>query len=161
MTVRRLCAIAFAAAATACGGSDLSMNCSMNLVVNNGAPQTVQCFAAGAMAPSTGNAVSIAMTGTLPGIDAAQFAMTLPAPPTTQTYGAAQVTDAAGQIQLTGSSGYYAQSKTPAIGSFSVVLTSVNAVSANGQTAYFIHGTATVTLQGQSAPGTATLTATF
>jgi len=153
-----------AAAAAACGsGVDLSQNCSMNVSVNGGAQQTVSCFAAGAFAPSTGNAVSIAMTGALASVQAAQFAMTLPSAPSVRTYTAtgAEVTASAGQVQTTGA--LYTQSKAGAVGTFSVVLTSVNGVSANGQTAYFLHGTATVTLAGQgtAAPSTATITATF
>ena len=39
---------------------------------------------------------------------------------------------------------------------------SVSSASANGGTAYFLHGSAKVTLMGQSgAPGTATISATF
>jgi hypothetical protein len=55
----------------------------------------------------------------------------------------------------------YVQS-SPSLGTFSLTLTNVTSAAANGQTAYFIHGSATVTLAGQGgAPGTATLTATF
>jgi len=156
---------AAAAAAAACGSSvDLSQNCSMNVSVNGGAQQTVSCFAAGAFAPSTGNAVSIAMTGALASVQAAQFAMTLPSAPSVRTYTAtgAEVTASAGQVQTTAGA-LYTQSKAGTVGTFSVVLTSVNGVSANGQTAYFLHGTATVTLAGQgtAAPSTATITATF
>jgi hypothetical protein len=156
---------AVAAAAAACGSSvDLGQSCSMNVSVNGGAQQTVSCFAAGAFAPTTGNAVSIAMTGALANVQAAQFAMTLPSAPSAGTYTAttANVTTSAGQVQTTGGA-LYTQSKAPSVGTFSVVLTSVNGVSANGQTAYFLHGTATVTLAGQGtgAPGTATITATF
>ncbi len=158
--MKRALAIAFAAAATACGSSlDFSQNCSMNVAVNGGTPQTVSCFAAGALTPS-GNAVSLSMTGTLPSIQAADFAMTLPAPPSARTYGSADVNDAGAQVQ-TSTSAIYTQSKAGSIGSFSVVLTNVNSATANGQTAYFIRGTATVTLVGQGAPGTATITATF
>jgi hypothetical protein len=155
-------AIAVAAAAAACGSSfDLSQSCSMNVSVNGGAPSTVDCFAAGATAPGTGNAVSMAMTGALPNVQGAQFAMTLPSAPTARTYGAADVTAAAGQVQTTAGA-LYSQSNVGSLGSFSVVLTSVSSASANGQTAYFLHGSATVTLVGQSgAPGTATITATF
>jgi len=151
-----------AASAAACGSSvDLSQSCSMNVSVNGGAQQTVSCFAAGAFAPGTGNAVSIAMTGALANVQAAQFGMTLPSAPSARTYAAADVTTSVGQVQTTAGA-LYTQSKAGTIGTFSVVLTSVNGVSANGQTAYFLHGTATVTLAGQSgAPGTATITATF
>jgi hypothetical protein len=159
--MRRALMIAVAAAATACGSSlDFSQNCSMKVAVNGSPEQTVTCFAAGAVT-SSGNAVSLAMTGTLPDVDVAQFAITLPSPPSARTYGAADVNDSGGQVQTTAGA-LYRQSKTGSIGSFSVVLTSVNAFTAEGQTAYFIHGTATVTLMGQSgAPGTATMTATF
>ena len=147
--------------ATAACGSDLSMHCSMNVTVNGGPQQTVSCFAAGAFSPGTGNAVSIAMNGTLAGIDVAQFAMTLPSAPAVRTYStAADVSAAAGQVQTTNAT--YVQNSGGPIGIFSVVLTSVDSASANGQTAYFIHGSATITLAGQSgAPGTATITATF
>ncbi len=155
---------AAAVAAAACGSSvDLSQNCSMNISVNGGAQQSVSCFAAGAFAPSTGNAVSIAMTGALANVQDAQFAMTLPSAPSVRTYTAtgAEVTAAAGQLH-TATGALYTQSKAGSVGTFSVVLTSVNGVSANGQTAYFLHGTATITLAGQSgAPGAATITATF
>ena len=156
---RRL-AIAVAAAVTACGsGVDLSQSCSMKVSVNGGAQETVQCFAAGASAPGTGNAVSISMTGALADVQVAQFAMTLPSAPTTRTYGAADVSSAAGQVR-TATNALYVQSN-PAIGSFSVVLTSVTGASSGGQTAYFLHGSATLTLVGQGAPGNATVTATF
>jgi hypothetical protein len=154
---------AVAAAAAACGsGIDLGQSCSMNVSVNGGAPQTVSCFAAGAFAPTTGNAVSIAMSSPPANLQAAQFAMTLPSAPTAGTYAAGNVTTSVGQVQTTAGA-VYTQSKAGPIGTFSVVLTSVNGVSANGQTAYFLHGTATVTLagQGSAAPGTATITATF
>jgi hypothetical protein len=154
-------AIAAAAAALSCGSNlDFSQSCTMNLTLSGGAQETVNCFAAGAVTPS-GNAVSIAMNGALPDIQTAQFAMTLPAPPSARTYAAADVTDAFGNVQTT-SGVLYSQSKTGPVGSFSVSLTSVNAASANGQTAYFIHGTATISLvrQGGTA-GTATVTASF
>ncbi len=153
---------AVAVAAAACGSSiDLGQNCSMKVSVNGGAQETVSCFAAGAFAPGTGNAVSIAMMGALADVQAAEFAMTLPSAPTARTYGAADVTTSIGQVQTTAAA-LYSQSKAGSVGTFSVVLTSVNGVTANGQTAYFLHGTATVTLAGQSgAPGTATITATF
>jgi len=158
-----LSAVAAAAAAgAACGSTvDLGQNCSMKVSVNGGAQQTVSCFAAGAFAPSTGNAVSIAMTGALADVQAAQFAMTLPSAPSARTYGAADVSTAVGQVQTAGGA-LYLQNKFGSIGTFSVVLTNVSSASANGQTAYFLHGSATVTLAGQSgAPGTATITATF
>jgi len=131
----------------------------MKVSVNGGAQETVQCFAAGASAPGTGNAVSISMTGALADVQVAQFAMTLPSAPTTRTYGAADVSSAAGQVR-TATNALYVQSN-PAIGSFSVVLTSVTGASSGGQTAYFLHGSATLTLVGQGAPGNATVTATF
>jgi len=158
---RRL-AIAVAAAVTACGsGVDLSQSCSMKVSVNGGAQETVQCFAAGASAPGTGNAVSISMTGALADVQVAQFAMTLPSAPTTGTYGATDVSSAAGQVR-TATNALYVQSNPGAIGSFSVVLTSVTGASSGTQTAYFLHGSATLTLVGQSgAAGNATITATF
>src|SRR6267143_3684095 len=126
-----LSAVAAAASAAACGSSiDLGQSCNMNVSVNGGAQQTVSCFAAGAFAPGTGNAVSIAMTGALAGVQAAQFAMTLPSAPSVRTYGAADVNTSVGQVQ-TMAGALYTQSKAPSIGTFSVVLTSVNAVSAN------------------------------
>ena len=81
--------------------------------------------------------------------------------PSTGTYGAGNVTTAAAQVQ-TASGAIYSQSNLGSMGTFSVVLTSVSSASANGGTAYFLHGSATVTLMGQSgAPGTATISATF
>jgi len=153
-------AIAVAAALAGCGMSvDLSQNCSMNVAVNGGAPAAVSCFAAGASTPGIGNAVTIEMNGTLPGISAAQFAMTLPSPPAEGTYAAANVSTALGQVVTSGGA-YYSNVGTA--GTFSVMLTSVSALSSNGQTAYFLHGTATVTLAGQApAPGSATITASF
>jgi hypothetical protein len=153
---------AVAAAAAACGSSfDLGQSCSMNVSVNGGAQQTVSCFAAGASDPASGNAVSIAKSGALANVQVAQFGITLPAAPSARTYAATDVITSVGQVQ-TAAGALYAQSKAGSVGTFSVVLTSVNGVTANGQTAYFIHGTATVTLAGQSgAPGTATITATF
>jgi hypothetical protein len=155
-------AVAAAAAVAACGSSlDLGQSCSMKVSVNGGAQQTVSCFAAGAFAPASGNAVSIAMTGALANVQAAQFGMTLPSAPSVRTYAAADVIMSVGQVQTTAGA-LYTQSKAGTVGTFSVVLTSVESLSANGQTAYFLHGTATVTLAGQSgAPGTATITATF
>jgi len=89
------------------------------------------------------------------------FGITLPSAPGVRTYGAADVNTSVGQVQ-TKAGALYVQSKSSGAGTFSVVLTSVSAISANGQTAYLLHGSATVTLVGQSgAPGTATLTATF
>ena len=160
--MRTALAMVAAAAAAACGsGVDLSHTCSMKVSVNGGAQETVNCFAAGAFAPSTGNAVSIIMTGALPDLQAAQFGITLPSAPGVRTYGAADVNTSIGQVQ-TVAGAVYMQSKTAAAGTFSVVLTSVSEISSNGQTAYLLHGSATVTLVGQSgAPGTATLTATF
>jgi hypothetical protein len=151
-----------AAVTTACGGGvDLSQTCSMKVSVNGGAQETVNCFAAGAFAPSTGNAVSIAMNGVLPDLQAAQFGITLPSAPGVRTYGAVDVNTSIGQVQ-TKAGALYVQSKSAGTGTFQVVLTSVSELSANGQTAYLLHGSATVTLVGQSgAPGTATLTATF
>lgn len=159
--MNRTLAIIVAAAALSCGSStDFSQSCSMSITVNGGPQQTVNCFAAGALTPS-GNAVSIAMNGSLPGVQLAQFAMTLSSAPTARTYLATDVTDAFGDLQTTAGA-FYSQSKTGPVGSFSVALSSVNGVSANGQTAYFIHGTATVTLVGQGgAAGSATMTATF
>jgi hypothetical protein len=155
-------AMVAAAVAAACGsGVDLSQTCSMKVSVNGGAQETVNCFAAGAFAPSTGNAVSIAMNGALPDVPVAQFGITLPSAPGVRTYGAADVNTSVGQVQ-TKAGALYVQSKSSGAGTFSVVLTSVSAISANGQTAYLLHGSATVTLVGQSgAPGTATLSATF
>ena len=153
-------AVAVAAAAAACG-SNLDFNCSMNVTVNGGAPATMSCLAAGASMPGFGNAVTISMNVSSPGIQVAQFAMTLPSPPSVRTYGAADVSDAFGQVQ-TSTGAMYSQSSVGSLGSFSVTLTGVSAAPANGGTAYFLHGTATVTLPGQSpAPGTATITATF
>src|SRR2546421_11968081 len=98
--MRRGLATIVTAVLAACGSSvDLSQNCSMKVSVNGGAQETVQCFAAGASAPGTGNAVTISMTGTLPDIQVAQFAMTLPSAPTTRTYStAAEVSSAAAQV---------------------------------------------------------------
>jgi len=133
----------------------------MNLSVNGGPQQAVSCFAAGAAAPASGNAVSILMTGTLPNVQSAQFGITLPSAPSQGTYTSANVTTSIGQVQ-TAAGALYVQSKSPSTGTFSVVLTDVTSASQNGQTAYFLHGSATVTLMGQSgAPGTATITATF
>ncbi len=155
--MRKALTIAVAVAASACGSNVV---CSMKVAVNGGPQETVECFAAGAQTPS-GSAVSLAMTGTLPDIQVAEFAISLSSAPSARTYGSADVSDSGGQVQTTASA-HYVQSKTGAVGSFSVALTDVSPVSANGQTAYFIHGTATVTLTGQSgAPGTATITATF
>lgn len=158
--MRRTIAIALFAALAACGTSiDLSQNCSMNVAVNGGSPAAVSCVAVGASTPGIGNAVTIEMNGTLPGISAAQFSMTLPSAPAEGTYAAANVSSALGQVATTGGA-YYSNVGTA--GTFSVVLTSVSALSSNGQTAYFLHGTATVTLAGQApAPGSATITATF
>ncbi len=153
-------AVAVAAAAAACG-TNLDFNCSMNVTVNGGAPATMSCLAAGATTPGIGNAVTISMNGPSSGIQTAQFAMTLPSPPSVRTYGAADVSAAFGQVQ-TSTGAVYSQSSAGSLGSFSVTLTGVSAASGNGGTAYFLHGTATVTLSGQSpAPGTATITATF
>jgi len=159
--MRRAMAIGVAAALAGCGmGVDLSQNCTMSVSVNGGAPSAVECFAAGATSSGT-NAVSIAMNGSLPNVNAAQFAMTLPSAPSTGTYGAGNVTTAAAQVQ-TASGAIYSQSNLGSMGTFSVVLTSVSSASANGGTAYFLHGSAKVTLMGQSgAPGTATISATF
>ena len=159
--MRRAMAIGVAAALAGCGmGVDLSQNCTMSVSVNGGAPSAVECFAAGATSSGT-NAVSIAMNGSLPNVNVAQFAMTLPSAPSTGTYGAGNVTTAAAQVQ-TASGAIYSQSNLGSMGTFSVVLTSVSSASANGGTAYFLHGSATVTLMGQSgAPGTATISATF
>ena len=159
--MRRAMAIAAAAALAACGSSfDFSQSCTMNVSVNGAAPAAVDCFAAGATTSGM-NAVSIAMNGSPPGVSAAQFAMTLPSAPSTGTYGAGNVTTAAAQVQTT-SGGIYSQTNVGSLGTFSVVLTSVSSASANGGTAYFLHGSATVTLVGQSgAPGTATITASF
>ena len=152
-------AIAVAAALAGCGSS-LDFSCTMNVSVNGGAPAAANCFAAGATTSGM-NAVSIAMNGALPNVSAAQFAMTLPSAPSVGTYGAANVTTAAAQLQ-TASGAIYSQSNPGSVGTFSVVLTSVSSANANGGTAYFLHGSATVTLVGQSgAPGTATITATF
>ena len=152
--------IALAVALAGCGSSiDLSQNCSMNVTVNGGSPATVSCVAAGASTPGIGNAVTISMNGALPGISAAQFGMTLPSAPAEGTYTAANVSSALGQVATTAGT-YY--TNVGAASTFSVMLTSVSALSANGQTAYFLHGTATVTLAGQApAPGNATITATF
>jgi hypothetical protein len=160
--MRTALAIVLAAAVTACGSSvDFSQNCSMKVSVNGGAQQTVQCFAAGASTAQAGNAVSISMTGTLPDLQAAQFAMMLPAAPSQRTYSAAaDVSSAFGQVR-TGTNALYVQNVSGTIGSFSVVLTSVSSASSGGDTAYFLRGSATVTLVGQGAPGTATMTATF
>ena len=161
--MRRALAIALAGAAMSCGSSvDISQNCSMKLSVNGGAQQTVQCFAAGATTAGTSNAVSISMTSALPDIQAAQFAMTLPSAPSQRTYAAAaDVNTAAGQVR-TATNALYVQTTPGTVGTFSVLLTSVSAVSSGSDTAYFLHGSATVTLVGQSgAPGTATLIATF
>ena len=134
----------------------------MKVSVNGGAQETVQCFAAGATTAGTSNAVSISMTSALPDIQAAQFAMTLPSAPSQRTYAAAaDVNTAAGQVR-TATNALYVQSNPGAIGSFSVVLTSVTGASSGTQTAYFLHGSATLTLVGQSgAAGNATITATF
>ena len=94
--MRRTIAIALFAALAACGMSvDLSQNCSMNVAVNGASPAGVSCLAAAATTPGIGNAVTIAMNGTLPGIAAAQFAMTLPSAPSEGTYTAANVSSAA------------------------------------------------------------------
>jgi hypothetical protein len=160
--MRSVTALAAAVAVTACGSSpDLSQNCSMKVSVNGGVQETVSCLAAGAFTPGTGNAVSIGMTGAVPDLQAAQFGITLASAPSVRTYTATDVNSSIGQVR-TAAGALYVQTKTPSAGTFSVVLTSVDALSANGQTAYFLHGSATVTLAGQSgAPGTATLTATF
>jgi hypothetical protein len=159
--MRTALAIAVAAAVTACGSSDFSQNCSMKVTVNGGAQQTVQCFAAGASTAQAGNAVSISMTGALPDLQAAQFAMMLPAAPSQRTYSAtADVSSAFGQVR-TSTNALYVQNVSGAVGSFSVALTSVSSASSGSDTAYFLHGSATVTLVGQGAPGTATMTATF
>jgi hypothetical protein len=153
-------AVAVAAAAAACG-SNMDFSCSMNVAVNSGAPAAVSCLAAGASTPGIGNAVTISMNGSSPGIQGAQFAMTLPSPPSVRTYGAADVSNAFGQVQ-TSTGAMYSQSSVGSLGSFSVTLTGVNAAPTNGGTAYFLHGTATVTLAAQSpATGTATIAATF
>lgn len=157
--MKRALVIAAAAAAVSCGSNN-DVSCAMNLSLSGGAQESVACFAAGALTVS-GNAVSILMNGSLPDVQLAQFAMTLSSPPTTRTYGAADVNDAFASVQTT-TGVSYSQSKVGSVGTFSVTLTSVNSASANGQTAYFIHGNATVNLvrQGGTA-GTATMTATF
>ena len=159
--MRRAMAIAVAAALAGCGTSfDFSQSCTMSVSVNGGAPAAVDCFAAGATTSGM-NAVSIAKNGSLPNVSGAQFTMTLPSAPSTGTYGAGNVTTAAAQVQ-TASGAIYSQNNVGSMGTFSVVLTSVSSASANGGTAYFLHGSATVTLVGQSgAPGTATISATF
>ena len=157
--MKRALVVAAAAAVVACGGSNNDLNCSMNVAVNGGAQQGVSCLAAGA-ALTTGSAVSITIPAPVGTLQTAQFGIVLSSPPTARTYGAADVDSSIGQVQTTAGA-TYVQSKAGSQGTFSVVLTSVNPVSANGQTAYFVHGTATVTLQGQGSPGTATLNATF
>ena len=159
--MKRAMAIAVAVALAGCGGGlDLSQNCTMTVSVNGGAPAAADCFAAGATTSGM-NAVSIALNGSLPGVNAAQFAMTLPSAPSTGTYGAANVTTADAQVQ-TASGAYYSQTNTGSVGNFSVVLTSVSSAAANGGIAYFIHGHANVTLVGQfGSPGRATISATF
>lgn len=157
--MKRALAVVATAAVIACGGSNNDFNCSMNVSVNGGAQQGVSCLAAGA-AMTGGSAVSIALPAPAGTLQTAQFGIVLSSTPTVRTYGAADVDSSIGQVQTTGGA-LYVQSKTSSLGTFSLVLTSVNAMSANGQTAYLVHGNATVTLQGQGAPGTATISATF
>lgn len=160
--MRKAFAFAIAAALTACGSNtDFSQNCSMNVSVNGGAQQTVSCFAAGAAMQGGGSAVSITIPSAVGTLQAAQFGIVLSSTtPAVRTYAPADVSSSIGQVQTTGGA-LYVQS-SPSLGTFSLTLTNVTSAAANGQTAYFIHGSATVTLAGQGgAPGTATLNATF
>ena len=160
--MRKAFALAVAAAVTACGSNtDFSQSCSMNVSVNGGAQQTVSCFAAGA-ALQTGSAVSITIPSPVGTLQTAQFGIILSSStPSVRTYAPADVSSSIGQVQMTGGAIYVQTS--PSLGTFSLTLTNVTSAAANGQTAYFIHGSATVNLvaSGGGATGTAVMTATF
>ena len=159
--MRKAFALAVAAALTACGSNtDFSQSCSMNVSVNGGAQQTVSCFAAGA-ALQSGSAVSITIPTPVGTLQTAQFGIVLSSTPAVRTYAPADVSSSVGQVQMTGGA-LYAQTGAT-LGSFSLTLTNVASAAANGQTAYFIHGSATVNLvaSGGGATGTAVMTATF